>query len=180
MVNALSDYLQRQGVKVVEASLRRVAGKAAPFVKDEAHYRQAVIQPGWEALPPPVRLMMRRLFPRWGAFYLALRDEVFDLHGGAVSLRDDAKALVAARMKSFFGEKEGPPPPEAPKAGPPLATPVAASYQPPLAAPVGPPPRAAAPADTVVGIDLGTTYSLVAHLDAGGRPCTVPNAAATC
>ena len=26
-----------------------------------------------------------------------------------------------------------------------------------------------------VGIDLGTTYSLVAFLDASGRPTTVPN-----
>jgi molecular chaperone DnaK len=29
----------------------------------------------------------------------------------------------------------------------------------------------------VVGIDLGTTYSLVAHVDAQGRPCSIPNAA---
>ncbi len=27
-----------------------------------------------------------------------------------------------------------------------------------------------------VGIDLGTTFSVVAHLDASGRPCTIPNA----
>ena len=39
MVHALSDYLQKQGVKVVEVSLRRVAGKAVAFVQDEAHYR---------------------------------------------------------------------------------------------------------------------------------------------
>jgi molecular chaperone DnaK len=32
-------------------------------------------------------------------------------------------------------------------------------------------------ANTVVGIDLGTTYSVVAHLDAHGRPVSVPNAA---
>ena len=177
MVHALSDYLQNQGVKVVEVSLRRVAGKAAPFVKDEAHYRQLVIQPGWEALPPPVRLMLRRQFPRWDAFFLALRDEVYDLRGGTVYLRDDAPAKVAAQMKRFLGEGPGAAPA---KAAPPLATPVAGSYRPPLAAPVGPAPSKAppaAPADKVVGIDLGTTYSLVAHLDASGRPCTVPNAA---
>jgi molecular chaperone DnaK len=179
MANALSDYLQKQGVKVVEVSLRRVAGKAAPFVKDDAHYRQLVIQPGWEALPPPVRLMLRRLFGRWDAFFLALRDEVYDLRGGTVSLRDDAPARVAAQMKRFFGEAPGAAPAAPGKAGLALATPVAGSYHPPLAAPVGPAPpnRPAGPTDTVVGIDLGTTYSLVAHLDASGRPCTVPNAA---
>src|SRR5947207_5145402 len=31
-------------------------------------------------------------------------------------------------------------------------------------------------AEIIVGIDLGTTYSVVAHLDAQGRPFTVPNA----
>jgi hypothetical protein len=43
MAHALSDYLQKQGVKLVEASLRRVVGKGSPFVRDEAHYRQLVI-----------------------------------------------------------------------------------------------------------------------------------------
>jgi hypothetical protein len=105
MVHALSDYLEKQGVKVVEASLRRVVGKAAPFVREEAHFRQSVIQPGWEALPPPVRLMMRRQFPRWDAFYLALRDQVFDLRGGSVGLKADAPARVATLMKRFFGER---------------------------------------------------------------------------
>src|SRR5262249_58785927 len=32
-------------------------------------------------------------------------------------------------------------------------------------------------ANTVVGIDLGTTYSVVAHLDAHGRPISIPNSA---
>ena len=27
-----------------------------------------------------------------------------------------------------------------------------------------------------VGIDLGTTFSVVAYLDPTGRPCTIPNA----
>jgi molecular chaperone DnaK len=37
-------------------------------------------------------------------------------------------------------------------------------------------PTPAAPTGPVVGIDLGTTYSLIAHLDAQGRPCCIPNA----
>jgi len=42
------------------------------------------------------------------------------------------------------------------------------------------PPRVSLVADSAselaVGIDLGTTYSLVAHLDSTGRPWTVLNA----
>ena len=131
MVHALSDYLQKQGVKVVEVSLRRVAGKAVAFVQDEAHYRQLVIQPGWEALPPPVRLMLRRQFGRWDAFFLALRDEVYDLRGGTVCLRDGAPVRVAALMKRFFGAEAEAAPTAPAKAGPPLATPVSGAYRPP-------------------------------------------------
>src|SRR5205823_3771298 len=36
--------------------------------------------------------------------------------------------------------------------------------------------RLNAPAGPVIGIDLGTTYSVVAYLDAQGRPTTIPNA----
>ncbi len=31
--------------------------------------------------------------------------------------------------------------------------------------------------EPIVGIDLGTTYSVVAALDASGRPMTIPNRA---
>jgi molecular chaperone DnaK len=33
------------------------------------------------------------------------------------------------------------------------------------------------PPEIALGIDLGTTYSVVAHLDAHGRPCSIPNGA---
>ncbi len=31
------------------------------------------------------------------------------------------------------------------------------------------------PQEAAVGIDLGTTFSVIAHLDSTGRPCTIPN-----
>ena len=71
--------------------------------------------------------------------------------------------------------------------GVPLAMPVDESpgdEQPPStarAATAGQPsPTSRSPAgnatpNIVVGIDLGTTYSLIAHVDAQGRPCCIPN-----
>src|SRR5262249_34193393 len=98
----------------------------------------------------------------------------------------------------------GPGPAAAPTAQPPLAMPVTEPppFDVPMAAPVGPPGHhpppppgragaaraahhalspggAAAPGDdpdTPVGIDLGTTFSVVAYLDAQGRPCSIANA----
>ena len=31
--------------------------------------------------------------------------------------------------------------------------------------------------EPAIGIDLGTTFSVIAHLDSTGRPCTIPNSA---
>jgi molecular chaperone DnaK len=36
-------------------------------------------------------------------------------------------------------------------------------------------PKAANRSEPIIGIDLGTTYSVVAALDPAGRPVTVPN-----
>ncbi len=68
------------------------------------------------------------------------------------------------RVRSAFANGPAPPPPTAP-----VDEPV------PLAQPVAPED---VPGDTgqVVGIDLGTTYSVIAHIDAQGRPCSLLNA----
>ncbi len=69
------EYLQTKGLRVVEASLRAVVGKGPCFVTDEAHYRQYVIRPGWEALPRAVRMAIGRRYPLWDQMYLRLREE---------------------------------------------------------------------------------------------------------
>jgi molecular chaperone DnaK len=189
----LQDYFARQGHKVVTSALERVAGKAPSFVTAEAIYRQAVMQPAWEALPLPIRMLLKREHDRWENLLLALRDEVYDLSDDTIALRPDAAQRVLARIHGTFCT-----PDHAPAAsGPPLALPVArtaAAGNVPLAMPVGAPVAARpAPAaqvarpvatgkpaertDRPVGIDLGTTYSLVAYVDVQGRPCCLPNAA---
>jgi molecular chaperone DnaK len=177
MANFLADYLQKQGVKVVESALRRVEGKAASFVTEEAQYRQAVILHAWEGLAPQVRKMIRSQYARWDEFCLALRDEVYDLTGGHAAVREGATGRVAALMHSYLGTVGDNGTGSAPAApAVPLAMPVTEppAFDVPLAAPVGPSRPAAT--DTPVGIDLGTTYSVVAYLDAQGRPGSIPNA----
>jgi molecular chaperone DnaK len=176
MANVLEAYLQNQGVRVVEACLRQVVGKAASYATDEVQYRQAVIQHAWEALPPPLRRLLHDQYPRWDAFCLALRPGVFEVAGGRLTLQPGASARIAALMQRYFATTE---PGRAAPPEPPLALPVnqPPAEAPPLAAPVNPSPTAPEPpADTPVGIDLGTTYSVVAHLDPQGRPCSIPNA----
>ncbi|MFO0925982.1 MAG: Hsp70 family protein [Gemmataceae bacterium] len=177
MAYSLFDYFQKQGVKVVESSLQKVVGKPATYVKDEAHFRQLVLQPGWEALAPPIRLLLRRRYDQWVELYHEVRDKVIDLNSGVVDLRPNATALIASLLRRYF-------PPDAaaktpPGASPPLAQPVGDV---PLASPVAAPAGKTADkggeeaAEVAVGIDLGTTYSLIAYVDAQGRPVCIPNA----
>jgi molecular chaperone DnaK len=176
MANVLEAELQKKGVQVVEACLRQVIGKPVSCATDEVQYRQAVVQPAWKALPPPLRQFLDHQYPRWDAFCLALRPGAFEVAGGRLALRPGASARIAALMQRQFGSAE---PGHATPSAPPLALPVKRppASTPPLATPADPP--LASPvgaADTPVGIDLGTTLSVVAYLDAQGRPCSIPNA----
>jgi molecular chaperone DnaK len=205
MADVLEAYLQKQAVQVVEACLRQLAGKPPSFATDEVQYRRAVIQPAWEALPPPLRRLLQHQYARWDAFCLALRPGAFDVAGDRLDLRPGAAARIAALVHRYFGSAElgqdAPPQPplalpvnQAPAApagaaagvaglsGPGVGVPALAGWEGSGPAKAGTPtpgpakPIAPTPADTPVGIDLGTTFSVVAYLDAQGRPCTIPNA----
>jgi molecular chaperone DnaK len=160
---SLSDYFQKQGLRVIESALKAVDAKPASYLRDEHHYRMQVIQPAWGALPVSIRMLMKRQVQRWDELLLSLRDVAFDLSGPTVRLRPDGMALVAARVKHHFRAAVPAPAPPPPAEEVPLAEPV---Y----------PPEPARDAGPAVGIDLGTTYSVIAHLDAQGRPESLLNA----
>src|SRR5262245_40590408 len=141
----LGEYFQKQGLRVVEGSLQRVLGKGPTYIHDEAHYRQTVIQPGWEGLPPPIRLMLRRRHDDWVALYLELRDIAFEIKGGTLALRSGAAELIASVLRRYFATEKGAPRPAAQAEFIPEEEPAAE-------------PGAAA-VEVAVGIDLGTTYS---------------------
>ncbi len=187
MAYTLLDFFQRQGLKLVEASLHRVVGKAASYVREEAHYRQTVILPAWDTLPLPIRRMMGRDTSRWEELYRALRSEVLELKSGVIGLRPNATALIKSLVYKLYGpgaeaapvaphSEIPPPPPLAQRVLPdevgsiPIARPV---HAPEAISPVAVSPPSAE--EIAIGIDLGTTYSLVAFLDARGRPTTIPN-----
>jgi molecular chaperone DnaK len=167
----LLDYFQKLGQKAVEASLRRVTGKPVATVTHDVSYWQEVIQPAWFGLALPIRMIGRQKLG-WDQLFRALRDEVYDLSGDSVLVRPDLPAKVAAMAQRFYGEEGRHQPTEVRVA--PVTSPTGTS--PPLATPVAAPVKEAKAAPAV-GIDLGTTYSLVAYVDAQGRPCSIPNAA---
>ena len=178
MAGTLLEFYQKQGWKLLEAALQLIVGRTSEYAVEEALYRKHVIEAGWNALPEAQRRAGRERL-HWDAILLAMRREVFEVQDRRLSLRRDARdwalAVIApllANLKSPSSMKLPPPgpttiPTPAP-APPPAATrPRSGVRMPPI---VGQPTPAAA-----IGIDFGTTYSSVAHLDPHGRPVSLPN-----
>jgi len=160
---SLADYFQKQGLRVIETALKAVDGRPASYLRDDDHYRMHVIQPAWNALPVGVRMLMKRQIDRWDALLFGLRDEVFDLSGKSIALRPQGLQRLPWHLRQAFDSAK-------PSQTEPVPSPVNADV--PLAEPVTPPADAGPP----VGIDLGTTYSVIAHIDAQGRPVSLLNA----
>jgi molecular chaperone DnaK len=173
MAGNLWELYQQHGLQVISAALKQVEGKSPGVLIDADEYRRQVVEPAWAALPAPLRMVGRERL-RWEEVFLNLRTEVFEIGDGKIRLRPDSAALILGRMKKSFqaGERR----PASASVPPPLP-----ARESPRKAPASPAGQAATDraqaANIAVGIDLGTTYSVVAHLDAQGRPCSIPNAA---
>src|SRR5436309_3922860 len=195
MANILELY-QQYCLKLIHSALQTHVGQPRSLITDEAKYRAKIIEPTWNFLPLPLRMIGRQKL-RWDEFFLALRLEVFLGNDGKLRLREDTPARMESLARRLFGPvgaavaaRAAPRKPEA-VAKVPTSPPAAPSPKPPAAAKPAtrPTPTPSAPiahtsgqskrlvSALAVGIDLGTTYSVVAHLDALGRPVSIHNAA---
>ena len=161
-----AEFYDKFGLKMIGAYLQTVAGKPKKIVVDEKLYRQQVIDPCWESLPQPMRLMGRNRL-RWDEVLLALRTDIFIAVQDKLALRKDAAQRMRAVVEKLMGK----------------ATRKSAVVKPakeediPFAFPASKQSKSAFTKDTiVVGIDLGTTYSVIAYVDATGRPTSIANA----
>jgi molecular chaperone DnaK len=191
----LFDIYRQFCLKFVLAGLQSAVGKPKTVITDVTQYQNLLVDPVWNMLPLPIRLMGRPRL-RWDEFFTQLRPEVFLAPEGRIALRSDASQRLMALVQRMFGPGSAAAVPAPPSV--PMAMPVAPA-QPLVAQPVQPaaparrapsrpatspqarpaaPPLAAASAgpEMAIGIDLGTTYSVVAYLDAHGRPTSIPNA----
>jgi molecular chaperone DnaK len=157
-------------IKLIGDFLAKIDGQPARLVNDEAAYRAQVIDAAWNSLPKPMRLIGRS-HCRWDELFLVLRKEVFRVAEGKLALRPDTRTRLPALAQRLFEAPANSPSPSPEEFDVELVHLSADSSR-----HVGG-GKGDAPAAVAVGIDLGTTYSVVAHLDAHGRPCSIPNAA---
>lgn len=158
MTANLSLLFEKHGLAFLQPVLQQTVGQPAAAVTDDVQYRNHVVLRAWQAAPLQFRLLDPEPL-RWEEFMLALRAEAFDVSRGVVALKPNWQQAVGDLLPQF-GSANGQESLRLPAAGP-------------DSAPLPLPPGAKAAA---VGIDLGTTYSVIAHLDSQGRPTSIPNA----
>lgn len=158
MAANLQQLLRKNGLEFLQPAAESLVGQPAQVVTDDGRYRQLFVGPAWQAAPMQLRLLEPEML-RWDEFCLALRPRVFDTANGTIALSPNWQT-AAVQLADEFGDNGEAAPAETPSAAP--LSPLPTNEQAPKPAPA-------------VGIDLGTTYSVVAYLDGQGRPVSIPN-----
>jgi molecular chaperone DnaK len=164
-------------------------GQAKTVLEDFDLFRRTMIEPAWNQLPQTLQSMGREKL-RWEDVMRDLAKELFVTRpDGFLVMRGDApeqldrlvQRVVAAPVAPMMARPVATampvaPAPVVPAAVPIMALPVGTTA--PVAATLSVPfPTTPTNSKIALGIDLGTTYSVVAYLDAAGRPTTITNAA---
>jgi len=94
--NSANALWSRYGDKISEVVITyatQAAAKGSPYIADDAKYQANVIDPAWEMLPMPVRLIGRERM-KWDAMFYSARSQVFVIDGDAVSVHPEAKQRI--------------------------------------------------------------------------------------
>jgi len=84
------------GDKVCEAVVTyasQAASKGSAFIADDTKYKANVVDPAWEMLPMPVRILGRERL-KWDAIFSTARAKVFVVDGENVSVHPEAKQRI--------------------------------------------------------------------------------------
>jgi len=99
--------------EIVYDSILSYATKAAQsgntYISDDEKYQVYVIDPAWDLLPLPIRMIGRQRL-RWDAIFQAARESLFLVDDGMVSLHPDARCRLEKLLSPqlLIGEVEKP------------------------------------------------------------------------
>jgi hypothetical protein len=89
----------------VVAGVTQAASQGAAIIADDAAYLENVIDPTWELLPLPVRMIGRERL-RWDALFYAARETVFVVDGDSVSVHPEATQRVARLLTDLLPRQQ--------------------------------------------------------------------------
>ncbi|MEI7687833.1 MAG: Hsp70 family protein, partial [Planctomycetota bacterium] len=167
--------------RLILAAAQRLMGQPAATLNDAAAFQALMVDPVWNQLPPSAHLLGRRRLRFDEVLRAAAQDLFVASTEGRLVVRGDAAERLPQVVSRVLMATAHPPVLKA--AAPPRPTPPTSALKTPAPTPAVRPPALPAstipssPDEIVLGIDLGTTYSAVAYIDAMGRPTTITNAA---
>lgn len=171
----LYDFLMENDFAAVLDCLLELAGRDGDMLTDDALFRQHFVQPSWSMLPAPIRVLGHGQV-HWDEFCAALRRDALEVRDGLISLKPDFRSRVTELARAHL-ESLNP----IPMTKPVRTTPALIAGRGPRKAKkqsqsISGLANTSADLEVAVGIDLGTTYSLVSYVDDKGKSCTIPNA----
>jgi len=104
MASIPSDSLCEQCIALIEKTLHAMAGHAAHMVTDDDHFRHSIIDPTWDLMPLPIRLIGRERLG-WDELFFRLRSEVLEVRGGTLHLRSNARDLISPMIGRMLTPK---------------------------------------------------------------------------
>src|SRR5690348_12824399 len=109
---SLLEAYEQYYIPHVLKALQAVVGHPLNIGTDEALFRQVVSDPGWKALPLPLR-MIDRAEVRWDEYLLAARREVLTNNQGTLGLRPDTPFKLLGVAQRLFASPAKPAAPAA-------------------------------------------------------------------
>jgi molecular chaperone DnaK len=174
MAATLRLLLDKHGLDFLQVALQRIVNER-PAVLDDDAFTERVVMEAWRQAPMQIRLLAPEKL-RWNEFCLTVRDRVFEVVKDRVKLRPDWRESVQAVADDLAKQAatDG-----ADHSGTALLDddePAGAETSELLLGEAGQPAgQRTLEASPAIGIDLGTTYSVVAYVDQQGRPTSIPN-----
>jgi len=92
------------GDKVCEVVVNyasQAASKGSSFIADDAKYKANVVDPAWEMLPMPIRLLGRERL-RWDSIFDSARAKVFVIDGESATVHPEAKQRINQLFSGMF------------------------------------------------------------------------------
>jgi hypothetical protein len=87
--------------EAVVSYVSQAANKGSAFIADDNKYKANVVDPAWETLPMPVRMLGRERL-KWDDIFTTARAKVFVVDGENVSVHPEAKQRIIQLFAGMF------------------------------------------------------------------------------
>lgn len=159
----MSAELQRV-CQLIQATLEKAVGYSLDFVTNETMFQKLVVDPGWDELSDTFKKYGRANL-HWDILLQTLRKQVYTLENDLVVLKPGVESKLPTLIENIIKQVK-----TSKTTNPATAPPVARRALEPKSESTT---SESTEKEVAVGIDLGTTYSVVAFLDDLNRPVTI-------